>query len=71
MQTESPILRRLRELERSQGWLARKLGVTPSIVSRWIKGTAPVLPRRQREIALALNMSVDEVRATTAESAAA
>jgi len=61
VQRDSPILRRLRELDRTQGWLARRLGVGPSTVNRWIKGTLPILPHRQREIALALGMRVEEV----------
>lgn len=69
VQTESPIVRRLQELERTQGWLARKLGVTPSTVNRWIKGGLPILPNRQREIALALNMPVADVRAVDARAA--
>ena len=61
VQRDSPILRRLRELDRTQGWLARRLGVGPSTVNRWIKGPLPILPHRQREIALALGMRVEEV----------
>jgi hypothetical protein len=71
VQTDSPIVRRLVELERSQGWLARKLGVTPPTVNRWIKGALPILPNRQREIALALNMPVGDVRAEAKETVAA
>ena len=65
MQTESPILRRLRELDRTQGWLARKLGVGPSTINRWIKGTLPILPHRRRELALALGMRVEEIGSET------
>ena len=55
------ILKRLRELERTQGWLARKLGVNPSTINRWIKGTDPILPRRRRELALALSVRVEDL----------
>lgn len=61
VQTDSPIIRRLRELDRTQGWLARKLGVTPSTINRWIKGTLPILPHRQRELALALGVRVEDI----------
>lgn len=61
VQATSPILRRLTELDRTQGWLARKLGVDPSTVNRWVKGTAPILPHRQRELALALGVRVEDV----------
>ncbi len=65
----SPILRRLRELDRTQGWLARRMAVTPSTVNRWIKGTMPILPQRRRELALALGSSIDDL--FPAEEAAA
>jgi DNA-binding transcriptional regulator YdaS (Cro superfamily) len=56
-----PIVARLRELDRSQGWLARKLGVTPSTVNRWIKGVLPMPARRQRELALVLGVRVEDI----------
>lgn len=62
VQVESPIARRLRELERPETWLAKRLGVSPSSVNRWIKGKQPILPHRRREIALALGMSVDDIQ---------
>ena len=61
MHSDSPILKRLGELERTQGWLARKLGVNPSTVNRWIKGTDPILPRRKRELALALGVRMEDL----------
>jgi hypothetical protein len=61
VQALSPILKRLQELDRTQGWLARKLGVDPSTVNRWVKGTAPILPHRQRELALALGVRVEDI----------
>lgn len=61
VQATNPILKRLTELDRTQGWLARKLGVDPSTVNRWVKGTAPILPHRQREIALALGVRVEDL----------
>lgn len=69
MQTESPILKRLEELDRSQGWLARKLGVHPSTVHRWVKHSTTFLPQRQREVALVLGVQVEEL-SPTAEVAA-
>lgn len=71
MHSDSPILRRLAELERTQGWLARRLGVGPSTVNRWIKGTLPILPHRQRELALALGMRVDDLAAHKQDTAVA
>lgn len=71
MQDDSPILRRLRELDRTQGWLARKLGVSPSTVNRWIKGTKPLLPHRRREISLILGVSVADIGTDTPEDVAA
>jgi DNA-binding transcriptional regulator YdaS (Cro superfamily) len=56
-----PIVARLRELDRSQSWLARKLGVTPSTVNRWIKGVQPMPARRQREMALVLGVRVEDI----------
>ena len=70
VQEASPILRRLTELDRSQGWLARRLGVNRSTVTRWVKGETPILPRRQRELALALGVSVDYIAPPAADVAA-
>jgi DNA-binding transcriptional regulator YdaS (Cro superfamily) len=61
MQAESPILKRLGELDRTQSWLARRLGVTPSTVNRWIKGVDPIIPRRRRELALALGVRMEDL----------
>ena len=62
MQAENTaILRRLAELERSQGWLARKMGVSPGTVNRWIKGTLPLLPHRQRELAAHLGVRAEDI----------
>ena len=35
---------------RKQGWLARQLGVSPAMVSRWLHGRACPYPRRRCEI---------------------
>ena len=64
------ILKRLRELDRTQGWLARKLGVHPSTVNRWVKGIDPILPRRKRELALALGMRMEDLFPEAVEAVA-
>lgn len=55
------------EVERSQSWLARKLGVKPQSIGPWIRGQKPCPPARQAQIVLFLNGS----RTQTAEGVVA
>lgn len=58
------VLARLDELERTQAWLARRLGVGPMWLHRRLKGKTPWLVEDLDELARALDLeAVDFLRA--------
>jgi hypothetical protein len=75
VQIDRPALHRLRErlkeLERSQGWVAKKLDVHPVTVWRWCNGKVAVPARRQRELSLLLGIPVSDLAPTEAPTSAA
>lgn len=60
MQTDGARIRqRLHDLDRTEAWLSRTIGVDSSLVWRWLRGQRPLRERWRREIALALGMQAD------------
>ena len=61
--TAKRIKDRLMEMERTQAWLARKLGLTQATISRWLNGNAPwpMSPRRLPQIAEVLGLTVEDL----------
>ena len=57
----TPLQSLLLEEGRKQAWLARKLGVSPSEVNRWVRGLHVPEERTRRRIAQLLDRSVDEL----------
>lgn len=47
---------RLVAMERSQGWLARKLRVKPQTIGGWLRAEEPTPRSRQAQIALTLGI---------------
>lgn len=52
---------RLQVAERSQAWLARRLGVSRSLVNQWMLGRTPAPSERQRQVAGLLDIRADEL----------
>jgi transcriptional regulator with XRE-family HTH domain len=50
------ISERLELFERDQRWLARRVGKSPSLISRWMDGSRQMTPQELREVAIALHM---------------
>jgi hypothetical protein len=56
-------LGRLQEMERSQAWLARRVGRTPQAINNYVKGHRPTPKSLQREVALILDLREEQVAA--------
>lgn len=50
---------RLQEMERPAAWLAAKLSVNRSLVTRWLNGERPIPAHRLKEIGLVLGKGAD------------
>ena len=63
----SPMKPTLRQLvvdcDLRQNWLASRLGVSESLVSKWLSGSLGLPMRRVRPLAVELGVSVDKVLA--------
>lgn len=55
------IRRRLRELDRSPAWLAKRLDVNQALTTRWLLHGDPIPLRRLREIALVLHVPAKDL----------
>lgn len=68
---KGPVYDRLRELKDSQRhaprytvkWLAEQIKVDHTALYRWLSGRWPMPPLRRQQIALLLQMDVEDVRA--------
>jgi lambda repressor-like predicted transcriptional regulator len=58
---ESPLDEALDAAKRDGNWLAKRLGVTISEVSRWRRGRVTPLPSTQARIAKALGVKVESL----------
>ena len=47
---KAKLIRLLNKHERSQGWLARKLNVSPMAVCKWCNGLMPISEVRSKQI---------------------
>lgn len=48
-------------------WVADRLGVTPSTVTRWVKGDWPIPDRRAEELAELLGVPASQIRNAVAD----
>lgn len=59
-EADNIIKTRLREMEKTQGWLAEKTGVSINAVSKWTKG-GRIAPENIVAVAYALGVTADEL----------
>jgi transcriptional regulator with XRE-family HTH domain len=50
------IAQRLEEMQRDKKWLARQVGKSPSLISRWVEGSRKMSAQELRDVALVLHM---------------
>ena len=55
------VLQKLSEIERNQSWLARKIGVSPSLITLMIQGKKEITQDKKQKIALVLHVSVNDL----------
>ena len=57
------VQKRLDAEERTQAWLARRLGVTRSLINQYMLGRIPTPEARRTQVAQVMGMADDEVAA--------
>lgn len=60
-ETLPPLKRRLLILGKTQGQVARDIGVTPAAMSEYVNGVTKPHPKRIRPLAIAMDMRPDEL----------
>lgn len=58
--------KRLEAEERTQAWLARRVGVSKQLVNMWVLGRIPTPAHRLEQVAAILDVTVEEPEATAA-----
>ena len=55
------LLERVGKAHFSQKWIAEQVGVSQSMISRWIRGFAPIPEARKKSLAKALGCKIKDI----------